>query len=97
MIEQPPSLQSIQAAIEFLNTLGIEKSEDHASLIVKFPEVLALDVSLMNDNVSQLKSRFFLKGTALANAIKRKPRVLGAVVDCEGNCAGYCTRCFAQF
>ena len=38
-----------------------------------------------------------MKGKVLANSIKRKPRALGNIIDCEGTCAGLCTRCWAQF
>lgn len=48
-----------------------------------------------------LRDKWYLKGATLTNAIKRKPRVLGNVINCteegEGACAGLCTRCWAQF
>jgi hypothetical protein len=68
-----------------------------AALIAKFPEVIGLDVELMEANVAKLQKAFFLKASALTGMIKRKPRALGVIVDCEGSCEGMCTRCFAHF
>lgn len=96
-VEDAPDFDQIASALEFLATLGINSDADVAAVIQKCPEVLGLDVALMQANVEKLKKAYFLKGTALAGAIKRKPRVLGSTVDCQGNCAGECTRCFAQF
>jgi hypothetical protein len=92
-----PSLDKVDAALAFLAGLGVDAPADQAAAILKFPELLAIDQALMEGNVGKLQKNFFMKGKALAAAIKRKPRVLGATVDCEGTCAGECTRCFAQF
>ena len=62
-----------------------------------FPEVLGLDVSLMQSNVDKLTTTWHMKGAVLQRAILRKPRVLGSIVDCKGDCLGLCSRCFAQF
>lgn len=94
---EAPALVQVDAVLAFLASLGIASEEDQAALVAKFPEVLGLEVGLMEENVAKLKSAFFLKGTALTGAIKRKPRALGVIIDCEGSCAGLCTRCFAQF
>ena len=95
---QEPSLQQVDAALAFLaGVVGISSAADQTAVITKFPEVLLVRQELMAGNVAKLQKSFFLKGNALASAIKRKPRVLGATVDCEGTCQGECTRCFAQF
>jgi hypothetical protein len=93
-----PDLNQIDEALEFLDQkIGISSPIDQAQIVRLFPEVLGLSTDLMQSNVDQLQSRFFLKGAALAGAVKRKPRALGCIVDCEGSCEGLCTRCFAQF
>jgi hypothetical protein len=93
-----PSTDAIDGVLEYLETeLGIADEADQAKLIVAFPEVLGLSLELMQTNVGKLQSLYKMKGTALSNAIKRKPRVLGSIVDCEGSCEGWCSRCFAQF
>ena len=93
-----PSLPQLTAVVEFLSSsVGITSPTDQAALLSKFPEVLGLEVELMQGNVDKLKTAFFLKGPALTATLKRKPRALGVVVDCEGTCQGLCTRCFAHF
>jgi hypothetical protein len=92
-----PTVAQIEAALALLVSIGIESPQDQAAIVKKFPEVLGLDVELMQENVVKLQNAYFLKGKALAAAVKRKPRVLGSTVDCEGSCQGFCTRCFAQF
>ena len=96
--EEVPSVAAVEASLEFLASIGISSEADVAGVVSKFPECLAVDVALMQGNVEKLTKTFSMKGAALANGIKRKPRqALGSTIDCEGNCAGECTRCFAQF
>ena len=92
-----PQTDKIDDILNFLITIGISTEEEQAELIAKFPEVIGLDVELMEANVEKLQKAFFLKATALTGMIKRKPRALGVIVDCEGSCEGMCTRCFAHF
>lgn len=94
---EAPTLAQVDAVLAFLASLGIASEADQAALVAKFPEVLGLEVALMEGNVAKLQSAFFLKGAALTGTIKRKPRALGVIVDCEGSCQGLCTRCFAHF
>lgn len=96
-VNECPSSEVVASALTFLESIGLENNDDKMEVIKKFPEVLSVDTSLMKDNVSKLEKSFFMKGKQLAAAVKRKPRVLGATVDCLGDCAGECTRCFAQF
>lgn len=96
-VNESPSSEVITSALEFMESIGLESNDEKVEVIKKFPEVLSVDVSLMKENVSKLEKSFFMKGKQLAVAVKRKPRVLGATVDCLGDCAGECTRCFAQF
>lgn len=96
-VQQVPKLVQVHEVLSFLGELGIEADPEKAALITKFPEVLGLDIQLMRDNVAKLQKAYFLKGNPLKAAIMRKPRVLGSIVDCQGSCEGFCTRCFAQF
>jgi hypothetical protein len=98
LVEAKPSLARVEHVLEYLGSrLGLEKDSDKVEVIKKFPEVLHVEESLMEENVTKLETSFFLKGKALGMSLKRKPRVLGATTDCQGDCAGDCTRCFAQF
>ena len=95
--KETPTVERVEAVLEFLSAQGLTAQEDQVAMILKFPEVLGLELIVMEGNVEKLKKSFFLKGPALIGVLKRKPRVLGTVVDCEGTCQGYCTRCFANF
>lgn len=95
--KETPQVDHIDDVLNFLSTIGIASEEEQAELIAKFPEVIGLDVELMEANVAKLQKAFFLKASALTGMIKRKPRALGVIVDCEGSCEGMCTRCFAHF
>lgn len=99
LVRASPSLEAIDSVLEYLGSqrIGLEKNSEKAEVIQKFPEVLQVSQSLMEENVSKLEKNFFLKGKSLTMSLKRKPRVLGATTDCAGDCAGDCTRCFAQF
>lgn len=98
LVRASPSVEAIDSVLEYLSQrIGLEKNCEKAEVIQKFPEVLQVSQSLMEENVSKLEKNFFLKGKSLAMSLKRKPRVLGATTDCAGDCAGDCTRCFAQF
>ncbi len=94
---EAPALEQVEAVLAFLASIDIASEADQAALIGKFPEVLGLEVTLMEENVAKLQKAFFMKGAALTGTIKRKPRALGVIVDCEGSCQGLCTRCFAHF
>ncbi|EFN60127.1 hypothetical protein CHLNCDRAFT_133495 [Chlorella variabilis] len=96
-VKQCACQEQVAAALDFLSQLGIAEPADLGGLVSSFPEVLGLRVDVMEENVGILRNKWFLKGNVLINTIKRKPRVLGNLIDCEGNCAGMCTRCWAQF
>lgn len=98
LVRESPSVEAIESVLEYLNDrIGLEKDSEKAEVIQKFPELIQVKQSLMEENVAKLEKNFFLKGKALAMSLKRKPRVLGATTDCAGDCAGDCSRCFAQF
>lgn len=95
--DEPPSVGQLEQALEYLAELGIADGEQQAQLIRKFPQVLGLPLGLMRSNVDKLTMSYRLQGPALAAALQRKPNVLGAITDCEGDCQGNCSRCFVQF
>jgi len=98
LVREPPSVEAVTACLNYLTTnLGMDSNADKAKVLEKFPEVLKIDQALMEENIGKLEKNFFLKGKALTKSIARKPKVLGATTDCMGDCAGECTRCFAQF
>ena len=72
-------------------------TEEVSKVISDFPEFLGCEEDLLRKNVDYVQSTFFVKGKALVNTLKRKPQVLGNIVDCEGNCVGDCNRCWVRF
>jgi len=77
--------------------MGFEQ-ESLIDLIKGFPEILACDLeSRIRPNMEYLEKSFFLKGKHRIKAILRKPKILGNIIDCEGDCKGECSRCWSQF
>ena len=62
-----------------------------------FPEVLGLSLDALTANVAKLQRDWKLEGQVLARAVARQPAVLGYTIDCMGDCAGECNRCWARF
>lgn len=96
--KQTASLDTMSASIDFLRDV-IELDDDSiAKLIPKFPEVLALSVNRMRENVNYIQRTYpNLKGKLLKNAINANPAALGYDFDCEGDCKSECARCWVQF
>lgn len=98
MKRQPVSIATVNASLDFLRaTVGL--SDDQISAIVpKLPEVLALPLTRMQENVSYIVKTYpSLKDQRLVNAIVDNPAVLGYDFDCEGDCQSECARCWVQF
>jgi len=69
-----------------------------AKTIKAFPEVLGCAVdSQLAGNVSKLQQEWKLQGDVLRGAVLRNPALLGYNVDCLGDCAGECNRCWVRF
>ena len=98
-VKETPDAQALSARLDYLRGLGLS-SQDLAAALAEQPELAGLEVELMQKNVAYLQQRFFIKGRHLAAALRRKPRMLGILIDCseeqEGSCQGLCTRCWAQ-
>ena len=80
-VKQAPDAEQVAAALDYL--FGILDPADAANVVKSFPEALGLRIGLMAENVSVMQDKWSLKGRLLANALKRKPRVLGNCIDCE--------------
>lgn len=96
-VQEVPSAAQVLGVLQVLEEFSIVSTEDKATIIGKFPELLGLPLDLIRSNFEKLQKQYFLKGPSLVAAVKRKPRVLGSIVDCQGSCEGFCTRCFVQF
>lgn len=95
--KQPADLQQIIAALQFLSQLGMT-DEQLVKAVKTFPEVLGCDVQQqLQANVDKLYVDWKLQGDVLVKAVLRNPAVLGYNVDCMGDCAGECNRCWARF
>jgi hypothetical protein len=62
-----------------------------------FPELIGCSVDALQGNVAKLQKDWKLEGQVLAKAVVRQPAVLGYTIDCMGDCAGECNRCWARF
>ncbi|CAG9466090.1 unnamed protein product [Pedinophyceae sp. YPF-701] len=97
VVNAEPSPEFVRARTDRLVELGLS-TEDVAALVKKFPQVLALDNASFEEAIQKLQNDFFLRTTpALVGVLRRRPDVLGMNIDCEGDCAGECNRCWVRF
>lgn len=95
--EQPADLQQLETTLQFLVQLGLS-DEQVAKVVKAFPEVLGCDVQQqLQGNVDKLQADWKLQGCVLVKAVLRQPAVLGYNLDCMGDCAGECNRCWVRF
>ncbi|GMH42168.1 hypothetical protein BSKO_10087 [Bryopsis sp. KO-2023] len=95
--DEVPEPAMIQERLAYLEEVGI-KGADAATAVQKFPEVLGCDIEeRLKPNMELLEKQYFLKGPIKAKVIMRKPKIMGNVIDCRGDCKGECSRCWAQF
>lgn len=96
--EQPPSLEQMLAVLSFLQEdLGMDQAQV-GKAVKFFPEVLGCSVdSQLRGNVQKLQREWKLQGDVLRKAVLRNPGLLGYNVDCMGDCAGECNRCWVRF
>lgn len=95
---EAPSLDVLENSLKFLMDVVEIKEATLPCLIMDFPEVIALDVSRMQDNVNFITKTYpYIKGERLTRAVLGNPAVLGYDFDCEGDCKSECARCWAQF
>lgn len=89
---------AVSARIAFLRAEVGLSDDQLAATLRAFPEALGLDVeSRMRPNMAFLEKTYRLSGAALAATVVRKPAVLGNNLDCAGDCAGECNRCWVRF
>jgi len=83
--------------VDYLKTLGLGNA-DLTAYVKAFPHVFGCDrETVLAPNVELLQRQWKLKGSVLTGALKRRPPILGYVVDCEGSCVGECNRCWVRF
>lgn len=70
---------------------------DMAALVKKFPEVMGLTEREIQYSLGTLDATWGIAGKNLKNVLMRNPQVLGYNIDCGGDCAGECTRCWVRF
>jgi len=95
-VNESATLEQIEERVEKLYEAGMSE-EDVALVVGTFPEVLGCEASLMEKNIEHIRATFFVRDAALVNVLKRKPGLLGNIIDCEGDCMGECNRCWARF
>jgi hypothetical protein len=89
----------LASRLTYLRELCEGDAELLRTVLETFPEVLGVDTAtVVEPNVALLERMYSIsRGPALAGMLKRKPQVLGNVLDCSGDCAGECNRCWARF
>ena len=96
-VDETPDVEGIKANVAYLTeTVGLDQA-DVPALVAKFPEVLGLSEAVMDENLEVLRKEWKMNDARVAATVKRKPQVLGNTLDCLGDCAGECNRCWARF
>lgn len=98
LVDATPDPAAVAAALAVLTgDLGLSSS-DAAAVVRSFPETLSRDADArLRANLAVLEKQWKIKGAAAAGAVKRAPRILGYTIDCAGDCAGECDRCWVRF
>mmetsp|Transcript_14135 Transcript_14135/g.35443 ORF Transcript_14135/g.35443 Transcript_14135/m.35443 type:complete len:208 (+) Transcript_14135:91-714(+) len=96
-VDEVPDASRMQETVQYLTEDVNMAAADVPALVKKFPEVLGLSQEIMQDNVSVLVKEWKMNADRVAATIKRKPQVLGNTLDCYGDCAGECNRCWVRF
>jgi hypothetical protein len=95
--KEVPSAEVVNGVLNYIRGLGLS-DDDLYKLLKKFPEVLGCDLeSEVKLNVGKLDSDWKINGKTLRSVLLRNPKVLGYNVDCRGDCAAQCTRCWVRF
>jgi hypothetical protein len=96
-VEEVPSVEEVEARLDYLVEIGIPR-EKIVDIVFKVPEVIGCELELIQDNVAHIEKAYFMKRKTknFANYILRVPQVLGNNLDCVGDCAGECNRCWAR-
>mmetsp|Transcript_23836 Transcript_23836/g.58459 ORF Transcript_23836/g.58459 Transcript_23836/m.58459 type:complete len:219 (+) Transcript_23836:228-884(+) len=96
--EEVPDVDEVEARIDYLKAIGIPE-ENIQKMLTKVPEVLGCDVATRLElNVAHIEKNYFMtrNTTGFVNYVLRVPQVLGNNLDCVGDCAGECNRCWAR-
>ncbi|KQK12240.1 uncharacterized protein LOC100828669 [Brachypodium distachyon] len=95
--KEVPSVELVSGVLDYIRGLGLSDA-DLYKLLKKFPEVLGCDLdSEVKLNVGKLDNDWGINGKTLRSVLLRNPKVLGYNVDCRGDCAAQCTRCWVRF
>lgn len=97
IVREMPSSEVVEERMTYLRSLGISDDEVLAKMVAKFPELIRLDIERMNESIAQIESYpAYSKPDALRRCIINQPQALGFDVDCGGDCAGECQRCWIR-
>ncbi|KAG0599058.1 hypothetical protein M758_12G124300 [Ceratodon purpureus] len=89
-----PEPETVSASLTVMKDIpGVDLS----ALVKKFPEVMGLTEKEIKYSLGTLDGTWGIAGKALKNVLMRNPQVLGYNIDCGGDCAGECTRCWVRF
>jgi hypothetical protein len=89
-----PDPGTVSATLSVMNDIpGV----DIAALVKKFPEAMGLTEKEIKYSLGTLDATWGIAGKNLKNVLMRNPQVLGYNIDCGGDCAGECTRCWVRF
>jgi hypothetical protein len=96
-VEEPPDAARTAEALRVLREDAGLSDAELPRAVKAFPEVVGCAPAALRANLDKLRADWKLEGQVLAKAVARQPAVLGYTIDCLGDCAGECNRCWARF
>ncbi len=97
---ETPSVEVVQSRITFLKDVVGFDDDIIPATVKKFPEVVRLPIERMEENLQYIRDNFPVladRPEALKASLSEQPHALGNDVDCGGDCAGECKRCWVRF
>lgn len=92
-----PNLEAVEANVQYVKEM-MGKESNFQKVLKGFPEILALPLEGPEPSLKYafefIASDWRMSGPAMQMTVARKPKILGNEVDCRGNCAGLCHRCW---
>mmetsp|Transcript_13649 Transcript_13649/g.29558 ORF Transcript_13649/g.29558 Transcript_13649/m.29558 type:complete len:208 (+) Transcript_13649:187-810(+) len=96
--QEIPSCEAVLPTLEYLSSELELNAAQTAAIVKGFPEVLGVSLEKrIKPNVDRIKTEWNMRNPRLKNSILENPDCLGYDIDCLGDCAGECARCWARF
>jgi len=97
--KEVPTVETIEKCLDFLSSDRLKmKPKEIVNVLKEFPEILGIDLEKRaKANLDYIEKNYKFSGPRLKNSLVENPAAFGFDVDCQGDCAGECGRCWLRF